>query len=75
MCVCVCVCVQDPKISYWMFLRYFVFFTSSILCCVGMVRVDNREGGRGREGEGGRERGREMVVCCNYCFDTTDYVS
>ena len=29
---------QDPKISYWMFLRYFVFFLTANLCWLGMVR-------------------------------------
>ena len=37
--------LQDPKISYWMFLRYFVFFLTANLFWLGMVR----EGRRGRK--------------------------
>ena len=30
--------LQDPKISYWMFFRYFVFFATANLFWLGMVR-------------------------------------
>ena len=49
-----CISPQDPKISYWMFLRYFVFFVTANLFWLGLVRGDReREKEREREGGGG----------------------